>query len=149
MKSKAIYFLIALALTVTACGGESELQQNRAKWEEQNIDHYRFTVVVSCFCPFAGAQVTYEVQNGQVVSESVQSDPDRQIDPAQASEFYRDYNTIDKVLAFLEKESNEANQITIEYDPTYGFPTDVSIDRIKEAIDDEMYLMLSDFEPLP
>lgn len=149
MKTKFFSLLIALMLSVTACIGGPELQQNRAKWEGQNIEHYRFTVVASCFCPFAGAQVTYEVQNGQVLNESIQSDPDRQIDPAQASAFYQDYNTIDKVFDYLEKETKEADQITIDYDPTYGFPTDVSIDRIKEAIDDEMYLTLSNFEPLP
>ena len=149
MKTKIISFIFALVLMLSACAGGSEVQQNREKWEGQNIDHYRFTVVVSCFCPFAGAEVTYEVQNGQVVNELVQSDPDRQIDPVQASEFYQAYNTIEKVFDYVEQATNEADEITVEYDPTYGFPTDISVDWIKEATDDEMYLTLSNFEPLP
>jgi hypothetical protein len=148
MKTRVIYIFFALALLLSACVGGSEFEQNRDKWERQNIDHYRFTVVVSCFCPFAGAEVTYEVQKGQVVNESVQADPDRQIDPALASEFYQSYNTIEKVFEYAEQALNEADQTTIEYDQTCGFPTDISIDRIKEAIDDEMYLTLSNFEPL-
>jgi len=149
MKTKAIYLFFALALALSACSGGSAVQQNREIWEGQNIDHYRFTVVVSCFCPFAGAEVTYEVQNGQVVNESVQAAPDRQIDPAQVGEFYQAYNTIEKVFDYVEQATNEADEITVEYDPTYGFPTDISVDWIKEATDDEMYLTLSNFEPLP
>jgi hypothetical protein len=148
MKIKIISLMFALILTVSACGGGSELQQNRAKWEGQNIDHYRFTAVLSCFCPFAGTEVTYEVQNGQVVNESMQARPDNPIDEAQVGQFYQPYNTIDKVFDYLEQETNEADEVTVEYDPTYGFPTEVSVDRIKEAVDDEMYLTLSNFEPL-
>lgn len=148
MKTKIITLLFALVLALSACSGGSVVQQNRERWEEQNIDHYRFTVVVSCFCPFAGAEATYEVQNGQVVYESVQAAPDREIDPAQVGEFYQPYNTIEKVFAYLEEATNEADETTVEYDPTYGFPTNISVDWIKEAVDDEMYLTLSNFEPL-
>jgi len=149
MKAKIISLTFALILVISACAGGSELQQNRAKWEGQSIGHYRYTLVVSCFCIFAGAEVTYEVQNGQVVNELVQPHPDRQIDPAEISGFYQEYNTIEKVFDYLEKATTEADEVTVQYDPTYGFPTDVTVDQIKEAIDDEMYLTVSNFEPLP
>lgn len=132
---------------LTSCNSGSALQQNRDKWEAQNFNHYRFTVVVSCFCPFAGAEMTYEVLNGQVVSQSVQAPPEREIDEAQVGDFYQPYNTIEKVFEYVEEAVKEADETTIEYDPTYGFPTQVSIDWIKEAGDDEMYLTLSNFEP--
>jgi Family of unknown function (DUF6174) len=148
MKPKIISVIFVMVLVLSACSGGSVLEQNREKWEGQNFNHYRFTVVVSCFCPFAGAEVTYEVQNGQMVGQAVQAHPDRQFDPDQISEFYQDYNTIEKVFNYVERASNEADETTIEYDPTYGFPTDISVDWIKEAIDDEFYLTLSNFEPL-
>ena len=148
MKTKFISLFFALVLTLSACGGGSAFQQNQEKWEGKNIDHYQFTVAVSCFCPFANVEVTYEVQNGQVVSQSVKSSPDNPVDEAQVSDFYQDYNTIEKVFDYVGRAVDEADETTIEYDSTYGFPTNVSVDWIKQAIDDEMYLTLSNFEPL-
>jgi hypothetical protein len=150
MKTKIVSFLFVLVFLLSACGGSggSELQQNREKWEEQNFDHYRYKVVVTCFCIFAGAEVTYEVQNGQVVNQTVQPHPDRQIDPDEISEFYQEYNTIEKVFDFLERATNEADEVTVEYDPTYGYPTEISVDWVKEAVDEEVYLTLSNLEPL-
>jgi len=39
--------------------------------------------------------------------------------------------------------------VIAKYDATYGFPTEVTIDFVKEATDDELYLNLSNFEELP
>ena len=154
MKTKITSLLFGLVFLLSACGGAagasggSELQQNREKWEGQNFDHYRYTVVVTCFCIFAGAEVTYEVQDGQVVNQTVQPHPDRQVDPDEISEYYQEYNTIEKVFDFLERATNEADEVTVAYDPTYGFPTDITVDWIKEAADDEIYLTLGNFESL-
>ena len=148
MKTKFVSLLFVLVLTLSACGGGSTFQQNQAKWESQNIDHYRYTIAVSCFCPFAFVEVTYEVQNGQVVNQSIQASPDNPVDEAQVTDFYQPYNTIEKVFDYIGEAVRDADDTTIEYDPTYGFPTDVSIDWIELAIDDEIYLTLSNFEPL-
>ena len=148
MNTKLISLFFILVLTLSACGDRSGFQQNQAKWEGQNIDHYRFTVAVSCFCPFANVEVTYEVQNGQVVNQSVQSSPDNPVDEALVSDFYGPYNTIEKVFGYVGGAIKDADETTIEYDPVYGFPTNVSVDWIKQAVDDEMYLTLSNFEVL-
>jgi len=39
--------------------------------------------------------------------------------------------------------------VIVKYDPTYGFPTEATIDFVKEATDDELYLSISNFEELP
>ena len=148
MKTRIITLFFILVLTLSACGG-SAFQQNQKKWEGQNINHYRFTVAVSCFCPFANVEVTYEVLNGQVVNQSVQSSPDNPVDEALVSDFYQSYNTIEKIFDYVGGAINDADETTIEYDPTYGFPTDISVDWIKQAVDDEMYLTLSNFKALP
>ena len=148
MRTKIISLLFVLVLTLSACSGGTTFQQNQEKWDGQNIDHYRFTVAVSCFCPFANVEVTYEVLNGQVVNQSVQSSPDNPVDEAQVSDFYQPYNTIEKVFDYVGRAVNEADETAIEYNPTYGFPTSIEIDWIELAIDDEMYLSVSDFEPL-
>jgi len=148
MKTKVISLLLVLVLGLSACGSESEFQRNQKKWQAQDINHYRFTIAVSCFCPFAFVEVTYEVQNGQVVNQSIQTSPDNPVDEAQVNEFYQPYNTIEKVFDYVGKAVNEADKTTIEYDSTYGFPTDVSVDRNELATDDELYLTISNFEAL-
>lgn len=148
MKAKFITLFFVLVLMLSACGGGSTFQQNQNKWKSQNIDHYRYTIAVSCFCPFAFVEVTYEVQNGEVVNQSIQTSPENPVDEEQVNEFYQPYNTIEKVFDYVDEAVRDADDITIEYNPTYGFPTDVSIDWIELAADDEIYLTLSNFEPL-
>jgi hypothetical protein len=149
MKTKTISLFFVLVFILSACGGASTFQRNQDRWERQNISHYRFTVTVSCFCPFANVEVTYEVLNGQVVNQSVHSSPDNPVDEAQVSDFYQPYNTIEKVFDYVGEAIRDADETTIDYDPTYGFPINISIDWIKQAIDDEMYLTISNFEALP
>jgi len=149
MKTKMISLFFILVLMLSACGGGSNFQQNQDKWEGQNINHYRFTIAVSCFCPFANINVTYEVLNGEVVNQTVQTTPDNPVSEEQVIPFYESYNTIEKVFDYVGGAIRDADETTIEYDPTYGFPTVVSVDWIKQAVDDEMYLTLSNFEKLP
>jgi hypothetical protein len=88
-----------------------------------------------------------EVQDGKVISMEFQSG--KAIDPS-LLELFEKYATIDRVFAELEADSNgAADEVTVKYDPTYGFPTEVTIDFEKQATDDELYLTLSDFEKLP
>ena len=47
----------------------------------------------------------------------------------------------------LAKEYRESDQVDATYDPEYGFPTSVSVDRIRNAIDDEWGFGVSDFVP--
>jgi hypothetical protein len=59
------------------------------------------------------------------------------------------YATIDGLFSYLASDSvQEADKLTVTYDPTYGFPTEMDIDFIELAMDDELYLSVSGFEPL-
>jgi hypothetical protein len=88
-----------------------------------------------------------EVQDGEVVSMEYQSG--KEID-APSLELFEKYATIDRLFAELEADLNgAADEVTATYDATYGFPTEVTIDFVKEATDDELYLNLSNFEALP
>jgi hypothetical protein len=88
-----------------------------------------------------------EVQDGEVVSMEFHNG--KEIDPS-LNELFDKYATIDRLFAELEAGLNgAADKVTVEYDPTYGFPTKADIDFIEEAIDDELYLSISDFEPIP
>ena len=143
--------LIALGLMLTACSlGGSELLQNQNKWNTANIDHYRFKLHIGCFCVF-GSQMplTIEVKNGAVVS--IAASNGKVISKTDSNyDYFSRYATMNSI--FIELNSDEvhkADKVAIQYDPTYGFPINASIDFIKNAVDDEISINVSDFEKLP
>lgn len=93
--------------------------------------------------------MTVEVQDGEVVSMiDVNGEAFPMDDPM--SEFVLKYATIDHLFSELGSDSvRDADHLTMSFDPTYGFPTEVAIDYIELAADDELYLSVSAFEPLP
>ena len=143
--------LLLLVLILSACSaGGTELSRNQNKWQDANITHYRFELTVGCFCPFRSQMpVTLEVQNGKIVSMiDVNGETLSTTDPM--NEFIVKYATIDRLFSELGSASvQKADKLTVSYDPTYGFPSDVNIDFIELAMDDELYLSASAFEPLP
>ena len=147
--------LIVMTLALAACtaigsamGSQSEIEQNKEKWESANISHYRYQLHISCFCVFVeNMPLVIEVQDGKVVSMEYQNG--NEIDPS-IHELFDKYATIDRLFAELEAGLNgAADKVAVEYDATYGFPTKADIDVEEMAIDDELYLTLSNFEKLP
>ena len=149
------FLFIFLTLALAACtavgnamGSQSEIEQNQEKWQNANISHYRYNLFISCFCIFTqDMPLIIEVQDGEVVSMEFQSG--NEID-ASNHELFDKYATIDRLFDELEADLNgAADEVIAKYDPTYGFPTEVTIDFVKEATDDELYLTLSNFEVVP
>jgi len=143
--------LLILAIVLTACSAiqpKSDFESARDKWQDADISHYRFNLFVGCFCIFTqDMPLIIEVKDGEVVSMEYQSGND--IDAGNL-EYFQRFATIDKVFAELEKDlGGEADKVEVQYDETYGFPTEVSIDFIEQAADDELYLTLSNLEALP
>ena len=141
-------FILAACASANALGSQSEIEQNHEKWQKAGISHYRYHLSISCFCVFTqDMPLILEVQDGKVVSMEYQNG--KQIDPS-LTELFEKYATIDRVFTELEAGLNgAADEVIVKYDPTYGFPTEVTIDVEKQATDDELYLTLSDFEKLP
>ena len=152
MKKLIISMMIfILAACAPSGAGGSELERNRQTWESAGISHYRFELNLSCFCAFHDQMpLAVEVKNGEVVSiTAVDGNPVSADDPN-----YRHFinlGTIDRLFAELDDVigSADAGEVTVTYDDTLGFPTEVSIDYIDQAIDDELYVSVSGFEQLP
>ena len=140
--------ILAACASVNALGGQSEIERNKEKWQGAGISHYRYHLSISCFCVFTqDMPLIIEVQDGKVLSMEYQSG--KAIDPSLLELFER-YATTDRVFAELEADLNgAADEVTVKYDPTYGYPTEATIDVEKQATDDELYLTLSNFEKLP
>ncbi len=144
--------LLLLALILAACSaiGGSELSRSQAKWQDAGISHYRFELSVSCFCLFRSQMpLTIEVKDGEIVSMTdVNGEAFPMDDPM--SELVMKHATIDRLFSELGSDSvQKADRLTMRFDPTYGFPVEAAIDFIELAADDELYLSVSGFEPLP
>ncbi|HEX6270650.1 MAG TPA: DUF6174 domain-containing protein [Anaerolineales bacterium] len=153
--TKLLVLFTLFALTAAACtagaqagGNQTEVERNQEKWRDANVSHYRYNLNISCFCVFSqDMPLVIEVMDGKVVSMEYQSG--KEIDTTNLELFER-FASIDRIFSEIEADlAGAADEVTVTYDPTYGFPVDVSIDYVKEAIDDELYLTVSDFEALP
>ena len=144
--------IITLVVTLAACStGGSDLSQNRQTWENANISHYRFELDLNCFCAFRDQMpLTVEIQDAEIVSIT---GADGEIIPTDDLnyEYFSKYATIDRLFTVLEAVAadNEAGEVVVKYDPTYGFPAEASIDYIELAADDELYITISGFEKIP
>jgi hypothetical protein len=139
--------LLFITLVLAACSmGKSEIQRNQQKWQDAKISHYRYNLFVGCFCT-ASELMIVEVQDDKVVSMEYQSG--KEIN-ATDRDLFEKYATIDRIFSELETNINgKADEVNVTYDVTYGFPTKVNIDFIKNAVDDEVALTVSNFEKLP
>lgn len=147
---RKILFLV-LAIMLTACSAiqpKSEVDRARDKWQNANIAHYRFHLFIGCFCAYTqDMPLIVEVKDGEVVSMKYQSG--KEIESGNV-EYFQRFATIDKIFDELKKDlDGAADKVTVEYDETYGFPKQVSIDYIQQAADDELGLTVSEFEKLP
>jgi hypothetical protein len=146
---KLLLTFIVLALGACSMGNPTEIERNRDKWRDANISHYRFDLNIGCFCVFSqDMPLVIEVMDGKVVSMEYQSG--NAIDATNRESFDK-FSTIDRIFSELEADlAGAADEVTVvTFDPTYGFPVDVTIDYVKEATDDELYLTVSGFEALP
>jgi hypothetical protein len=143
--------LLAMIVVLSACsvGTGSELSRNQEKWEVSDINNYRFSLHIGCFCGFMDKMpLTIEVRNGQVVSINYANGESVTPDDLDLG-FFNQFTTIDQIFAELESgETSKADAVTMTFDPTYGYPSEVQVDRIKLAADDEFSLSISNFEIL-
>ena len=150
MKKLIFTFLIITLSACSAFAPGDELSQNHKKWQNANIPHYRFQLAIGCFCPVSGVMpLTVEVRDGEVIAMQDVNEKDYP-DGDPFGEFVLKYATIDRLFSELDSDPvREADKLTVTYDPTYGFPTEISIDYIERAMDDELAVTVSAFEPLP
>jgi hypothetical protein len=144
----ALIYVLAFGMPGSPQAGQ--LDANLQKWQAQNVSHYRMKVNIGCFCPFFDRMpLTVEVRDGQVLSVT-----DSQGQPVAADDPIRSFGnqplmTIEGVFAYAREALQTADKTEITYDPGLGYPVSLNIDRIELAIDDEMSVLISDFEVLP
>ena len=144
-------FLAAALLVLTACGDGffattrfvTSLRAARARWASSGIDDYELTVRRLCFCGFV-EPVRVKVVDGAIVSRTVVSTGE----PLSAlyASYYPD---VPGLFAIVEQATTNAHELDVEFDATYGFPTDVSIDWEENTVDEEVVYLAETFTITP
>jgi len=121
-------------------------RMNRQLWRHQKIYSYRYTLSKSCFCiPEARGPVVIEVRNGRTTSiTSVETG--EPVNP----DFFREYNTIPKLFNLIRDAiARRASSLTVEYDQTLGYPTQINIDYDSQIADEEIFLTIENLQEIP
>jgi hypothetical protein len=146
--------IAALPLLVVGCGilglddrqARERLGLERASklWAESAPPSYRFVLKRSCYCGMdVTAAVRVVVDDGAVVSRTY-VESGEPVPP----QWHPLFPTMEGVFAVLrEAMEQDAASIVAAYDARLGFPIDVAIDYLAEAIDDELSLSVRAFVP--
>lgn len=137
--------LAAIALIFLAgCDLITGTTPERALWDALDIKNYDFVYGESCFCGFSRPNpVKLSVRDG-VVSAATPVGSYIGTMPA-----LNTYPTMDSVFAILERaQKNTPSGVTVEFDPTYHYPTRIFVDPLKNAADDEVTYTVQSFVPV-
>jgi hypothetical protein len=147
-RCRAFLWLAAVSALLAGCNildgddPEGELEERRQAWHALGITDYTYDFVRTCFCGGPTARtLRVVVRSNQIVSVTdVQTGSPPQFMPAGWA------GTIDDLFLELRREIDRgADKVEMGFDRTFHFPAQVTIDRIKNAIDDEMAVTLSNF----
>lgn len=141
---------LCAALTLGACddGGPTypggDLVAAEARWNIHGFTFYALTQTANCFCVYGGAPMRLLVRGDSVLSAFNTRDS---VDlPAEQRGWYL---TVPQLFALVrDARARHAAKLEVRYDPTYGYPTRISIDYIAEAADDEIERISTDLQPL-
>jgi hypothetical protein len=124
----------------------AQWRQNRQKWTRQNLENYRYTLQVGCFCPPEVRQpVVVEVRNGKVTSVTA-AENGKSVNP----DYFQNYDSVAKLFEIVEDAiARDAYRLDIAYDETLGYPTQINIDYNQYMADEERYLTIENLAPIP
>jgi len=122
-----------IASGIEAYSVSTALAEAKARWTASGIRTYELDREIRCFCYDGGDTIRCTVVNDSVVSvinlrthEAVDTKLHM---PATVQDFFD---------IIEEARSRRAAKVKVSYDPTYGVPTEIDIDWIQRAIDDEV-----------
>ncbi|MEC4887754.1 MAG: DUF6174 domain-containing protein [Scytonema sp. PMC 1070.18] len=119
-----------------------ELTKNQKLWNTQGVLNYRYTLTNNCFCTSdARGPVIVEVSNS--TNTSVTS-----VSTGQSvnSELFDKYDTIPKLFdAIRDAIARRADSINVQYNPSFGYPTQINIDYSRQMADEELFLTIENF----
>ena len=140
-------FLLVMPLGIIGCTVsqesefENDLNRNRQLWAEQNIEHYRYQVSATAQIPFP--DLIIEVNDGSPVTTTLVSATDIDWPP----ELLNRVNSVPRLFQLV-RDERDADEISVTYDPVFGYPTEIDIDPDLHVVDEEFTYTINGFEIL-
>jgi hypothetical protein len=142
-----------LVLATTSCSStqpsarsadQLELTRNRQRWTSAAIHSYEFDYQRICFCaPESTQPVRITVRQDAVVAVVRRSDG---LPVGSPAGWPRVEDLFDDIQSRLDQ---KVARLTVDYDPTYGYPRSIMVDVEAMAVDDEYSHTAGNLRPLP
>jgi hypothetical protein len=140
--------LVTMSCSITEPSSRSddrlELTRNRQRWTSAGMHDYAFDYQLLCFCaPESTEPVRITVRQDAIVSVV------RQRDGLAAGTQYG-WPRVDALFDDIQRRLDQnVARITVDYDPTYGYPRSIAVDVAAMAADDEYSHTAGNLRPLP
>lgn len=139
-------------LTLAACAdtGTSPSEQiydsSLALWNTEGPDSYDMVLERECVCTVPEVQVTIQVRNRQVTARFyTDTDPVIPVEPGNVA-FYPDVPGLFALVR--DAMDDDVFYLSATYDPTYGFPNMIQLDRTVGSTDDNVIYRVLTFTPV-
>jgi hypothetical protein len=138
--------LLIATLACVALGAAAqpaELAAGRSAWRAAKLVDYEYGYRKYCAChPDSPPETIVTVRGGEVVG--VRHRPVDSANEVQAeARNLKYYWTIDELFELIDSAQRRGAQVRASYDPKRGFPTEIHIDYDKNAIGDELDVVLT------
>ena len=116
-----------------------------AQWQAQDLNSYRYTLQVGCFCLQEMTRpVVIEVRDGALAGITY-ADDGSPADPA----LFEPYTSVEALFTIIdEAAAQDPARLDVVYDQTTGVPLSVDIDISEQMADEELYLDVLNFEAI-
>jgi hypothetical protein len=135
-------------LAVAAAAQPADLAAGRSAWRRAALTDYEYGYRKYCAChPDSPPETIVTVRGGAIVG--VRHRPVDSPNEVQAEKRNLQYYwTIDELFELIESGQRRGAAVRASYDPQRGFPTEIHIDYDKNAIGDELDVVLTTVTPL-
>lgn len=154
MKNGLIIFSALCLIFFASCSkiSKKDIKVEKAKWEALNATKYEFDYNASCFCAGLDYFPAKLVVENNVITGFLDIDtglPKTHPSGTLVSDSLPSLSkTIDDLFDVVEDARKDAAELNVTFDNDNGFPTDIDIDWIRNAVDDESYYTATNFKQL-
>ena len=149
MRARALLWFAAAALLALAAAAQpTDLTAARSLWRRAALTDYEYGYRKYCAChPDTPPETIVTVRGGTVVGVRHRPVDSPNEVPGKAGSLQY-YWTIDELFELIASATARGAAVRASYDVERGFPTEVHIDYDKNAIGDELDIVLTTVSPL-